>query len=83
MVDPTKPIMLPEVVVTAKKTDPKKYKTTKVKLYPSSTIEKSTIDSLHKAGRGKLIGEPIKMEGQIAVYGPDASDKIKRLIKRR
>lgn len=83
MVAPTKPIRLPEVVVTAKRTDPKKYKTTKVKLYPTGTIEKSTIDSLHKAGRGKLIGEPMKMEGQIAVYGPDASDKIKRLIKRR
>lgn len=83
MVAPTKPIMLPEVVVTAKKTDPKKYKTAKVKLYPTGTVEKSTVDSLLKAGRGKLIGEPVKMEGQIAVYGPDASDKIKRLIKRR
>lgn len=63
--------------------DPKKYKTAKVKLYPSGTVEKSTIDSLHKAGRSKLIGEPMKMEGQVAMYGPDASDKIKRLIKRR
>ena len=68
------PIMLPEVTVTAKR-----YKTAKAKLYPKGDIEQSDIDSLKKAGHGKIIGEP--MQGN--QYGPDQSDRIKQLMRKR
>lgn len=75
MVDPIK---LPEVTVTANR-----YKKAKAKLYPKGEVNQSSIDSLRKAGHGKLIGEPIKRSGHMDVYGPDASDRIKQLMRKK
>lgn len=62
---------------------PQRYKAAKAKLYPSGEVNQSDIDSLKKAGRGKLIGEPIKTAGQPDMYGTAASDVIKQLTKRK
>jgi hypothetical protein len=82
--DPTTPPrakMLGEVVITAKRY--KKATEAKAKLYPSGEVAKSTVDSLVKAGRGKLIGDPIKRPGQIDEYGAQASDVIRQLTKKK
>ena len=83
--DPIKRVTLPEVTISAKKIDPKRYKATveKVKLYPKGEVAKTTIDSLTKAGRGSLMGEPMQKDGQMAMYGSQASDNIKQLMKRK
>ncbi len=75
---------LPIDTALSKKVDPKRYKTVveKVKLYPSGTADKRQIDSLVKAGRGSLMGEPMQKEGQMAMYGAQASDNIKQLLNR-
>jgi|GEM_PF-3982093 len=73
------PIQLPEVTITASRVDPKKYKTAKARLYPKGTIEQSSIDSLKKAGHAKTIGEPMKGN----LYGPDQSDRIKQLMRKK
>ena len=59
---------------------PQRYKAA-VRLYPKGEVEKSKIDSLVKAGRGNLIGQPMKKPGQVAQYGEAASDIIKKLVK--
>lgn len=83
MEDP-KPIQLPTVTISAKKTPAKKYReaTEKVKLYPKGeVIEKSAVDSMLRKGRGNLIGQPIRKQGEIPMYGSQASDMIKQLKK--
>lgn len=78
-----KPIMLDEVVVTARRTNPKKYREVreKVSLYPKGSVDKYKIDSLAARGHGKTIGEPIRSKGQADMYGADQSDKIKKLLE--
>lgn len=58
--------------------DPKRYKTAKARLYPKGEVELTKIDSLRRAGYDKAIGQPMKGTDQ---YGPEASDKIKKLLK--
>ncbi len=85
MDDPTKPKTLPTVTISATQVDPKKYRTVKekVKLYPKGdVVDKTTIDSLVKAGRGAMIGQPVMKPGQMPMYGEVASDNIKRLMKK-
>ncbi len=74
------PIKLPEVVVTATPLPARKYKTAKARLYPKGEVEQTSVDSLKKVGYGKVIGEPMKGTNQ---YGPDASDRIKQLMRKR
>lgn len=81
--DPLKPKMLPEVTITAKRVDPKKYRTAKekVKLYPDEEVDKRSVDSLMKAGRGSVIGQPLKRPGMMDMYSPEQGDVIKKLMK--
>lgn len=83
MEDPNKSRTLPEVTITAKRIDPKRYKIAKVRLYPKGEANQSTIDSLMKAGRGDLIGEPTREKGKMDMYGEVASDVIKQLTHGR
>lgn len=87
---PDVPIVLPTVTIRAGKpttppTSAKKYRTAKekVKLYPKGEIDKSTVDSLVKAGRGALIGQPLRRPGQMDQYGAVNSDIIKQLTKKK
>jgi hypothetical protein len=84
MPDRKKPIELPEVVVTAQRTEPKKYREVqeKVRLYPKGEAKKSSIDSLRRAGYSGVIGDPIKQSGQADMYGTDQSDRIKKLLRK-
>lgn len=77
-----KRVMLPEVVVTAtrirKQVDPK------VKLMPKGEASKKSVDSLKRVGYGRAIGGSYKERtGNMETYGPDASDKIKKLLKKK
>lgn len=74
------PIMLPEVVVTATKIDPKRHKKAMHRLYPKGEVSMEKVDSLRKAGFDKVIGKPIEGTN---MYGPAASDAIKRLMNGR
>ena len=64
--------------------NPKKYREVKekVRLYPKGEVDKSKIDSLHKEGRGNIIGKPIQVKGQADMYGADQSDRIKKLLRK-
>lgn len=75
--------MLPEVTITGKRTPPGKYRMAKekVKLYPQGEVDKSSVDSLKRIGYGKAVGEPMRMKGQMDMYGEASSDNIKRLMK--
>ncbi len=79
--DPKTP--LPDVTITAKRVDPKKYRLAKekVKLYPNGQTDKDKVDSLDKVGFGKVIGKPMQQAGQMDTYSPDQSDTIKKLLK--
>jgi hypothetical protein len=82
MPDRKNPIQLPEVVVSAKRITPKKYRevTEKVKLYPNASVEKFKVDSLQRAGHD--LGKPIQIKGQADMYGADQSDRIKKLLRK-
>ncbi len=73
-IDPAKPIkpmkkvMLPEVVVAASRI---------------RKASKRSVDSLKRVGFGKVIGEPIKIKGQVSQYGPASSDIIKKALKKK
>lgn len=84
MPDIKKPIMLPEVTVTAQRISPKKYREVKekVKVYPSSEVDKYKVDSLLKAGRGGVIGDPIRVKGQADMYSADQGDMIKKMLRK-
>lgn len=73
--------MLPEVVVKA--TPIKRYKEATARLYPKGEITVSKLDSLRKAGFDKVIGEPIKKAGEVDMFGPVASDRIKKLMRKK
>lgn len=86
-IDPAKPIkpmkkvMLPEVVVAASRI--RKPIEEKVRLYPKGEASKRSVDSLKRVGLSKAIGEPVKVKGQVSVYGPKSSDVIKKALKRK
>lgn len=77
-----KPIQLQEVVVTAQRITPKKYREAKekVSLYPSGGVDKYKIDSLK--AKGHQLGEAIKQQGQPDMYGTSDSDRIKKLLRK-
>lgn len=78
---PMKRVELPEVKVTA----PKIRKVTEetVRLYPKGMATKRSVDSLKRAGLGKLIGEPMMRKGEMGIYGTMASDVIKKALKKK
>lgn len=85
MPDNKRPIVLPEITVTAERINPKKYREVKekVKLYPKGDlIDKYKVDSLRKVGYGDAIGKPIQVKGQADMYGADQSDRIKKLLRK-
>lgn len=78
-----RPVMLQEVKVTATPLKKMKVQEETVRLYPSGTAKKRTVDSLSKAGLGKAIGKPIMKKGEKPMYGTMASDVIKKAMKKK
>ena len=77
-----KRVMLPEGVVTA--TRIKKQVDPKVRLMPKGEASKKSVDSLKRIGYGKVIGGSYKERtGNMETYGPDASDRIKKLLSKK
>lgn len=79
--EPKRGKMLPTVTIKAKVQTPKKVFTDSVRLTPTGKAAKRTVDSLRKLpGGGRAIGEPMKGTNR---YGAEASDNIKKLIKKK
>lgn len=79
-----RPVMLQEVKVTATPIKKMKVQEETVRLYPrGETIKKRTVDSLAKTGLAKAIGKPIMKSGQKQMYGTNASDVIKKALKKK
>lgn len=79
-----RPVMLQEVKVTASPIKKMKMQEETVRLYPrGETIKKRTVDSLKSVGLGKSIGNPIVKKGQKPMYGTNASDVIKKALKKK
>jgi len=78
---PMKRMMLPEVRVTAPRI--RKVVEESVGLYPKGMASKRSVDSLKRVGFGKAIGEPMMRRGERAMYGPAASDVIKKKLKNK
>ena len=79
-----RPVMLQEVKVTASPIKKMKMQEETVRLYPrGETIKKRTVDSLAKTGLAKAIGKPIMKSGQKQMYGTNASDVIKKALKKK
>ena len=79
-----RPVMLQEVKVTATPIKKMKVQEETVRLYPrGETIKKRTIDSLKSVGMGRIIGNPIVKKGQKPMYGTNASDVIKKALKKK
>ena len=79
-----RPVMLQEVKVTASPIKKMKMQEETVRLYPrGEKIKKRTVDSLAKTGLAKAIGKPIMKSGQKQMYGTNASDVIKKALKKK
>ena len=79
---PMRRISLPEVTVTA--TRIKKPADQKVRLMPKGEASTKSVDSLKNIGYGRAIGGSYKERtGNMETYGPDASDRIKKLLKKK
>ena len=76
-----RPVMLPEVKVTATRLQKSKPET--VKLYPKGEASKRQVDSLKSVGYGKAIGKPMMKKGEKPMYGADSSDIIKKALKKK
>jgi hypothetical protein len=80
-------INLPEVTVTAtriKKSAPSvATKQERVRLLPKGEVNKKSVDSLRNIYGERMIPKEVKRrEGEVAFMGPDASDRVKRLMKK-
>lgn len=82
----SKPVIKPEPKPTVKTTPVKKEvgkENTKVRLSPKGEASKKSVDSLKNIGYGRAIGNSYKEKtGNMETYGPDASDKIKKLLNK-
>jgi hypothetical protein len=94
---PMKRLKLPEVTVTAtkiKKAAPAapaqatkvkdvKIQQERVRLYPKGEVNKKSVDSLRNIYGERVIPKEINMgQGVVPLMGPDASDRVKRLMKK-
>lgn len=94
---PMKRLTLPEVTVTATRikkaaasapaqaTKPKEVKVQqeRVRLLPKGEVNKKSVDSLRNIYGSTMIPKEIKRrEGEVPFMGADASDRIKRLMKK-
>ena len=78
---PVRTIGLPEVSVTA--TRLKKYNP-QVKLTPSGMASKKSVDSLRSIYGERVIPKEIRRrEGEVPFMGADASDRVKKLLKKK
>lgn len=78
---PVKNMTLPEVKVTA--TRLQKYNP-QVKLTPSGMASKKSVDSLRGIYGERVIPKEIRRrEGEVPFMGADASDRIKKLLKKK
>ena len=74
-----RPVMLGEVKVTATRLGKAN---TKTRLYPKGEASTKSIDSLKAIDPKlkKLIGNPIVRKGEVAQYGANSSDVIKKAL---
>ena len=94
---PMKRLTLPEVTVTATRikkaapptpsqaTKPKEVKAQqeRVRLLPKGEVNKKSVDSLRNIQGSRMIPKEVKRrEGEVAFMGADASDRVKRLMKK-
>jgi hypothetical protein len=94
---PMKRLTLPEVTVTATRikkaapsapsqaTKPKEVKVQqeRVRLLPKGEVNKKSVDSLRNIYGSRVIPKEVKKrEGEVAFMGADASDRVKRLMKK-
>lgn len=78
---PVKTLSLPEVKVTA--TRLQKYNP-QVRLTPSGMASKKSVDSLRSIYGERVIPKEIRRrEGEVPFMGADASDRVKKLLKKK